>query len=179
MAKHPAIFLDRDGTLIEDIGYIGNPALIKFFSFSFEALLSLQEYFLLVIISNQSGVAKGLITNEEVKKVNDHIINTYKSSGIAIWDVFYCPHVDEDNCGCKKPKPFFIHKASEIFNIDISKSFIIGDHPSDIQCGINAGVTPIYLLSGHGKMHKDELKSDVVICENILEAAKLILNQFK
>ena len=175
MAKHPAIFLDRDGTIIEDSGYINNPLNIEFYPYSFEALQNLQGHFLLFIITNQSGVSKGLITENEVEEVNKHIIGALKARGIAIYDTFYCPHKNEDNCECKKPKPYFIHQAAELYNIDLTKSFIVGDHPSDIQCGINAGVTPIYLLSGHGSKHRNELNSDFKICENILEASKYIL----
>lgn len=175
MAKHPAVFLDRDGTIIEDKGYIKSALDIEYFPFSFKALKILQEHFLLFIITNQSGVSKGLISENEVNEVNSHVLDTFKKSGIVIFDLFYCPHKNEDNCGCKKPKPFFIHRAAELYNIDLAKSFIVGDHPSDVQCGINAGITPIYLLSGHGGKHRNELNSDIKICENILEASKHIM----
>ena len=176
MAKHPAVFLDRDGTIIEDNGYISDPLNIEFYPFSFEALQILQEHFLLFIITNQSGVSKGLITENEVKEVNNTIVNVLKSAGIAIFDIFCCSHKNEDNCECKKPKPYFIHKAAGLYNIDLAKSFIIGDHPSDIQCGKNAGITPIYLLSGHGSKHRNELNRDLVVHENLLEASKYIIS---
>ncbi len=175
MAKHPAIFLDRDGTIIEDNGYISNPLNIVFYPNSFEALQILQEHFLLFIITNQSGISKGLITGNEVEEVNKHIIGVLKARGITIYDLFCCPHKNEDNCECKKPKPYFIHHAAGLYNIDLTKSFMVGDHPSDIQCGINGGVTPIYLLSGHGRKHRNEMNSDFKICENILEASKYIM----
>ena len=176
MAKRPAIFLDRDGTIIEDNGYINDPLNIEIYPFSYEALQLLQEHFLLFIITNQSGVSKGLITENEVKEVNNAIENVLKSTGIAIFDVFCCPHKDEDNCVCKKPNPYFIHKAAGLYNIDLAKSFIIGDHPSDIQCGKNAGITPIYLLSGHGRKHINEVEHDLIIHENILDASKYIIS---
>jgi D,D-heptose 1,7-bisphosphate phosphatase len=179
MAKHPAIFLDRDGTIIEDKGFINNPLDIEFYPNSFEALQSLQEYFFLFIITNQSGVSKGLITENEVKEVHRYMIGALKAREITIFDIFYCPHKNEDNCKCKKPNPYFIRQAAELYDIDLNKSFIIGDHPSDIQCGINAGVTPIYLLSGHGRKHRNELESDFKICENIFEASEYILSTCK
>jgi D-glycero-D-manno-heptose 1,7-bisphosphate phosphatase len=136
----------------------------------------LQERFLLFIITNQSGVSKGITTANEVKHVNDYIVETLKSKAIIISQVFCCPHTSEDNCICKKPKPYFIHRAVELYNVNLDESYIIGDHPSDMECGINGGVNAIYVLTGHGEKHKNELNSDCIICENIFEATKHILN---
>lgn len=174
MAKHPAIFLDRDGTIIEDMGDIKQASEVQFYPFTFKALDLLQEHFLLFIITNQSGIAKGIVTVKEVEEVNNHILNTLKKQGIAIYDSFCCPHKSEDNCECKKPKTYFIEKARQLYNIDLNQSFIIGDHPSDVQCGINAGITPIYVLTGHGEKHKNEIKKETKVCNNILEAAKYL-----
>lgn len=175
MAKRPAIFLDRDGTLIDDVGYIKQTSQVSFYPFTFEALSLLQEHFSLFIITNQSGIAKGITTEKEVSNINKYIIQTLHKQGIVICDFFCCPHNSEDNCECKKPKTYFIEKAQQSYNIDLSRSYIIGDHPSDIQCGLNAGILPIYLLTGHGKKHKDELNNKTVICTNLLEASKYIL----
>jgi D-glycero-D-manno-heptose 1,7-bisphosphate phosphatase len=174
MAKHPAIFLDRDGTIVEDRGYIKDPSDIIFYPESFSALNLLQEHFLLFIITNQSGISKGLTTESEVQQVNNHVIETLEKEGIAIYDIFSCPHKTEDNCTCKKPKPYFIIKAAEKYNLDLPHSYILGDHPSDVLCGLNAGVHPIYLLTGHGLKHRHELTEKVKICNNILEAAYYI-----
>jgi D-glycero-D-manno-heptose 1,7-bisphosphate phosphatase len=172
--KHPAVFLDRDGTIVEDRGYIKDPSEIIFYPESFPALNMLQEHFLLFIITNQSGISKGLTSETEVQKVNNYIIETLKQEGIAIYDTFSCPHNTEDNCTCKKPKPYFINKAAESYNLNLAESFIVGDHPSDVLCGVNAGVRPIYLLTGHGLKHRHELTHEVKICSNILEAAYYI-----
>ena len=166
MAKHPAVFLDRDGTLIDDVGYIKHSSEVSFYSFTFEALSLLLEHFLLFIITNQSGIAKGITTEKEVSEVNKHIIKKLKEQDIVISDTFCCPHNTEDNCECKKPRTYFIDKANLLYNIDLSRSFIIGDHPSDIQCGLNAGITPIYLLTGHGKKHQNEINKGTVILKN-------------
>lgn len=176
MAKHPAIFLDRDGTIIEDNGYISKTSDVTFYPHIFKALELLQKHFLLFVITNQSGISKGLISESDVQGVNTYITETLKTKGIAIFDTFYCPHKNEDNCNCKKPKPYFINKAAHLYNVDLTRSFIIGDHPSDVECGINAGVTPIYLLSGHGKKHKDELLYNSKIIENLSIASKFIIS---
>lgn len=179
MANHPAIFLDRDGTIIKDNGYINHLQEVEFFPYSFKALQNLQEHFLLIIITNQSGVSKGLISENEVREINRHIVETLRTRGITIFDVFYCPHKSEENCECKKPKPYFIHHAAGLYNIDLNRSFMVGDHPSDVQCGINAGIAPIYLLSGHGNKHRKELNADVKLCKDLSEASKYILSVYK
>jgi D-glycero-D-manno-heptose 1,7-bisphosphate phosphatase len=175
MAKHPAVFLDRDGTLIDDVGYIKQSSEVCFYPFTLEALSMLQEHFLLFIITNQSGIAKEIITEKEVSDVNKYIIKRLKEQDIVIYDTFCCPHKTEDNCECKKPKTLFIDKAYHLYNIDLSRSFIIGDHPSDVQCGLNAGITPIYLLTGHGQKHQNEINKEIVVCSNLLEASKHII----
>ncbi len=173
--KPPAIFLDRDGTLIEDNGYLHYPSEVQFFPFTFEALRSLQNHFSLFIVTNQSGISKGITSETEVKAVNRHIIETLQSEGITILELYYCPHATEDRCICKKPQPYFLQLAAQRYRIDLAKSYIIGDHPSDVECGMNAGVTPIYLLSGHGRKHKDELITNPKLFNNLSDASQFII----
>jgi D-glycero-D-manno-heptose 1,7-bisphosphate phosphatase len=177
VAKHSAIFLDRDGTLIEDVGYIKLPSQITFYGNVYKALKLLQRDFLLFIITNQSGIGKGELTADEVEGINTAISKRFYAEGIHIKKIYVCPHTKEDNCECRKPNPYFVYKASEEFNIDLSNSYFIGDHPEDIYCAEQAGVTGIYLLTGHGVRHYHELKQKPVIKPNILEAAKFITNK--
>lgn len=179
MLKQPAIFLDRDGTIIQDVGYLKNPENVKFFSETFTTLLKLQERFLLFIITNQSGISKGITTANEVMLVNDYLVEVLKSKGINISHVFCCPHSVEDNCICRKPNPYFIQKAAILYNLNLEDSYIIGDHPLDVECGLNSGVKPIYVLTGHGEKHKNELTTDCLICDNIIAASKHILDTYK
>ncbi|HAQ19406.1 MAG TPA: hypothetical protein DCR40_09280 [Prolixibacteraceae bacterium] len=176
MAKHPAVFLDRDGTIIEDNGYIKDPMDMIFYPETFRALQLLQDHFLLFIITNQSGISKGITTAPQVEKVNKHLVELLKVRGIAIYDLFSCPHKTEDNCSCKKPNPYFINKAAGLNNLNLAQSFIIGDHPSDVYCGINAGVKPIYVLTGHGKKHQHEITEEVITCKNVLDASNYIVS---
>lgn len=173
--KQSAIFLDRDGTIIFDRGYLKNPDEVEFFPGTFSSLQKLQNKFKLFIITNQSGISKGITSKDEVKLVNDYIVEVLKLQGIVISDVFCCPHSTEDKCICKKPNPHFILQAAKLYNLNLENSYIIGDHPSDVECGQNAGINSIYLLSGHGEKHKDELKDKFRICENIVEASEYIL----
>lgn len=174
-----AVFIDRDGTIIEDVGYIRNPFEIIFFPECFKALRMLQGTFLLFIVTNQSGISRGLTTEKEVMEVNDYLIEVLRRNNITIQELYYCPHKTEDNCICKKPSPYFVNKAAVDYDLDLKSSYIIGDHPSDILCGLNAGIKPVYLLTGHGKKHRDEISDDIMICYNILEAAENILDELK
>ncbi len=174
MKKNKAIFLDRDGTIIKDLGYLSNPREVEFFPDTIDSLRLLQKTFLLFIITNQSGISKGITSAKDVKQVNDYLVETLCANGIRITDVFCCPHDTTDNCICKKPKPYFINLAARLYNINLAKSYIIGDHPSDVECGINSGINPVYVLTGHGKKHRHELTQDCFICNNIRDASKLI-----
>jgi len=174
--KRKAIFLDRDGTLIEDVGYLKNPSEIVFYDNTFTALQLLQKKHLLFIITNQSGISKGALTEEEVNAVNNAILNRFTKESINIQEVFVCPHTVEDRCECRKPNSYFIQKAEIKYGLDLSKSFMIGDHPSDVYCAENAEVTGIYLLTGHGCQHLHEFKHKPLIKADILGAAKYINN---
>lgn len=175
--QRPAIFLDRDGTIIHDRGYLRSPDDVVFYAQTIDALKMLQRKFELFIISNQSGIAKGFQSVRETENVNKHIIGTLASAGIAIKDFYYCPHMREDSCHCMKPKPYFAHKAAADYGIPLSSSFSIGDHPHDVELAGNFGGTGVYLLTGHGRKHVCELRKDIFIARNILSASVHILRQ--
>ncbi len=176
--KKEAVFLDRDGTIIKDRGYINNIKNIEFYNYTFSCLRALQDRFLLFIITNQAGVGKGLISQKELDAIHENILKILNSERIKIIDVFVCPHTKEDECHCRKPKTFFIDQAIKKYDIDITASYIIGDHPSDVELAINSGAKGIYLLCGHGLKHYSELghiKSKISIKRNLKNATKQIL----
>ena len=172
--KNVAVFLDRDGTLIEDVGYLKDPSDVVFFPGTFKALRKMQRHFFLFIVTNQPGVAKGVISRKDVNRVNVHLINTLAKVGIEITDVYVCPHRRLDNCRCIKPKPYFLKKAAGLYGLELSKSFTVGDHPHDIELAKNAGARGIYILTGHGPKHLTELPEDTEIVAGIMQAAERI-----
>ena len=174
-AKKPAVFLDRDGTIMQDSGYIGNPDKVEIFADTFDVLGKLQNSFELFIVTNQSGVSKGLITEEGVERVNHYIDSKLRDSGILIREWYVCPHDSPDGCKCRKPSPFFLNKAAEDYNIDLANSWVIGDHPHDIEFAVNGGAKGLYVLTGHGAGHLRELPADVPVFHNLTEAAGRIL----
>ncbi|MFX1428604.1 MAG: D-glycero-alpha-D-manno-heptose-1,7-bisphosphate 7-phosphatase [Promethearchaeota archaeon] len=179
MKKNKAIILDRDGTLIEDKNYAYKIEDFELLDGVIEGLKLLQNDFLLFIVTNQSGIGRGYYTIEDFEKFNNHLINIFKKQEIQILKTYFCPHLREENCDCRKPKIKFIEDIIRDFNIDIKRSWMIGDHPSDIQFGINGGSRTIFLTTGHGDKHLNELESlgikPTLICNNFLVATRKIL----
>ena len=183
-----AVFLDRDGTINEDPGYLGEPDKVKLFPDTGEALSILKNKlnFKLIVISNQSGIARGLITKGNVKAVNRKVNELLSNYNVKIDAFYYCPYHPEFNteeeCSCRKPSPEMVLKAADDLKIDLSKSFFIGDAVSDIECGINAGVKTILVRTGYGNESFYTLqklnKIPTFVANNILEAAIFIQNDF-
>jgi histidinol-phosphate phosphatase family protein len=141
-----AIFLDRDGTIIYDVGYPNNPDQVCLLPWVGETLSEFQKNrFLLIIISNQSGIGRGLITIEQAEKVHNEVILSLMKFDVSIDASYYCPHSPEDKCRCRKPLPEMILRAAKEFDIDLAQSFMIGDTQTDIETGIRAGCHPIFI----------------------------------
>ncbi len=172
---YPAVFLDRDGTLVEDRGYLRSADEVVFLDCTFPALRRLQQHFSLFIVTNQSGVAKGFQTLEEVERVNRFIERRLQENAIQILRTYTCPHRREDECICIKPNPFFAQKASAEFNIYLPHSYAVGDHPHDAEFGKRFGGNGLYVLSGHGKKHLAEMDETVPVFSDIGRASDWIL----
>lgn len=171
----PAVFLDRDGTVIEDRGHIGHPSDVTFYPETVSSLKQLQKQFQLFIVTNQAGIAEGTITRDDVERVNRYVTDHLAKQGINITAVYVCPHKRSDNCSCIKPNPHFLHSAASDYDIDLSRSYVVGDHPCDVHLAENAGATGIFVLSGHGSKHRRELSGNVVVEPGIKRAANRIL----
>lgn len=175
--QRPAVFLDRDGTLIEDRGHLGDAGDVVFFPDTVAALRRLRERFALFIVTNQPGVAEGTIAADDVRRVNDHVVARLAEGGVAIARVYVCPHRRTDGCACIKPNPHFLCRAAEEFGLDLRRSFVIGDHPHDVELARNAGATGIYVLTGHGRKHLPDLAGDAPIVPGIAEAVERVLTR--
>jgi D-glycero-D-manno-heptose 1,7-bisphosphate phosphatase len=172
-----AIFLDRDGTIIEDRGVISLSDDVEIFPFAIQALRMLQEKYLLFIVTNQSAVGLGKVSKEAVARVNMHVASLFESHGITIQQVYCCAHAKDDNCNCIKPNPYFIREAVREYKVDVSQSYSVGDHPHDVEFGKAAGGNGLYVLTGHGKKHLGAVAPDTLCFENILDAACWILKK--
>lgn len=170
-----AIFLDRDGTLIEDRGFLRDPSEVEIFADTIPALSRLHGQFELFIVTNQSGIGRGIITAADAARVNDHLVSFLSGAGINIREVYVCPHTREDKCTCHKPGTFFLEEAARVHGIDLSRSFVIGDHPADAELARAAGATGIYVLTGHGERHRADLTHAPIIAAGIGEAIDRVL----
>jgi histidinol-phosphate phosphatase family protein len=177
MNKRPAVFLDRDGTIIEDRGYIADNKDILFFPYTFEALQLLQKQYVLFIVTNQSGVGMGFINRETADKTNEYVMYRLKEEDITIARLYCCTHKREDNCRCIKPNPFFLFEAERDFKIDLKRSFVIGDHPHDVEFARSAGLKGLYVLTGHGEKHLNKVPPETDCFFNVLDAACCIVKK--
>lgn len=142
MAKK-ALFLDRDGTIIIDRNYPDDPDEVTFIRGVPDSLREAQKEYLLIVISNQSGVGRGFITQEQFEKVDQQFRKLLKSKKIHVAGFYYCIHAPEEDCDCRKPKPNMILKAAEELDVNLSESIMIGDKKSDVEAGLRAGCRAI------------------------------------
>ena len=152
-----AVFIDRDGTLIKDVPYNANPALISLENYAAEMLQEFKrKNFLLIIISNQSGVARGYFSEADVNKMHDVIQQKLSAFNVQLDAFYYCPHLVEGtikeyaiDCSCRKPKPGLIFKAAKDFDINLNNSWMIGDILNDVEAGNAAGCKTILITNGN------------------------------
>jgi D-glycero-D-manno-heptose 1,7-bisphosphate phosphatase len=145
----PTVFLDRDGTLIEDVGYPREPGQVRLLPACAQALSSLkQQGFALVVVSNQSGVGRGLITAEEAAGVHRRFADLLAEQGVVVDAVYYCPHAPEEGCLCRKPSPTLLLRAAQELELDLPRSFMVGDKSSDVEAGRRAGCRTVLFSRG-------------------------------
>lgn len=134
-----ALFVDRDGTLIVDVGYPRDPARVEPLPGAIDALRELGAHFAVVIISNQSGIGRGLITEAEARAVHDRVVELFGRAGVGFAAAYYCPHAPDAGCPCRKPAPGLLLDATRDLGLDLARSIMIGDKPSDVAAGRAAG----------------------------------------
>jgi D-glycero-D-manno-heptose 1,7-bisphosphate phosphatase len=164
-----AIFLDRDGVIVEDTGYISSPEELILFTDVIPVLKKLQHSFRLIVVTNQSGIARGYFTEEDLFEINERVIQMLADYGVGLDAIYYCPHhpkVGKDEyrieCECRKPKPGLLQLAAEEFGIELDKSFLIGDQETDIQAGRAMGIKTIK-INRNDREPPDESGADYII----------------
>ncbi|UCE25665.1 MAG: HAD-IIIA family hydrolase [Candidatus Zixiibacteriota bacterium] len=183
-----AAFVDRDGTVIVDKHFLSDPDLVEFEDGSIEALRVLKEQgFKVIVISNQSGVARGLFDLDAVENVNHRLLELVAEQKVGIDGIHYCPHHPSGtvnlyikDCRCRKPAPGMAEEAAYQLGLDLRKSYVIGDKIDDINLARVIGATPILVRSGYGRKSEDEITergfhSNMLIADNLLEAARSIV----
>ena len=177
MEKYDTIFLDRDGTLNPDPGYINSLDQFEFFDFTISALKEMSEYCLgFCIITNQSGLSRGIIQIDELSKIHDFILNEFYQNKLNLFGIYFCPaHPDKPTLN-RKPGVGMFQAAAKDHNINLKNSIMIGDALSDIQAGLNLDMDTMLVLTGRGQNSKDSLNglTPKYIVENIMAGAELM-----
>src|SRR5665213_363414 len=190
LKTRPAVFFDRDGTLITDVGYLNHSSQIKLFSRAAEALKTLRKAgFYLFVVTNQSGVARGYFSEASVKKVHQKLQQMLKAQGAKIDAFFYCPHHPQGKvkyfskkCDCRKPSTGMVKQALKRYSIDLRKSYVVGDKLDDVLLARNARAAGgILVRTGNGRQSEREFKKlrleNSVVVSNLTQAAKWILSR--
>ncbi len=174
--SRPAIFLDRDGTLIEEVNYLSRVEDLRLFPFTQNAVKAIKEAgYLLVIVTNQSGIGRGIFPESAMHAVHDAI---QKELNGAIDAFYFCPHLPCDGCTCRKPNTGLIDAAVLDLDIDLEGSWMIGDKHVDVNAGRAAGVRTALVLTGYGQSHRDSLEHEPdITADNLLTVAEQILKQ--
>ena len=157
--KQPAVFLDRDGTINEQMGYINHISRFHLLPGVAQAIGRLNTLKIpVVVVTNQSGLARGYFPEELLTAVHEKMSRQLAAEGAHIDGLYICPHHPEakeerfrKNCSCRKPKTGLLEQAAKEMDIDLSRSFMVGDRWSDIRCGVQVGATPILVLTGYGR----------------------------
>ena len=183
--NQPAVFLDRDGVLIHEVNYLSDLKQIKIFQDVSEGLNKLKAAgFQLIMITNQSGVARGYFTEDFVLEVFEKINSLLEEDHVQLDKIYYCPHHISGqppyniSCQCRKPAPGMIKKAQSENSIDLSRSFMIGDKVSDIELAINAQIQGILLTTGHGATEKAKIRQnypEIPVFDSFARATAYIL----
>ncbi len=169
-----AVFFDRDGTLMQDADYCDDPANVKVFEGAANAIRQLKgQGFKIVVVTNQSGIGRGYMTEEDYRAVAREFESQLGSHLIDA--TYFCPHFPEDSCACRKPEPGMLLQAAEEHQIDLTKSYLVGDKNSDIECGQRAGTKTILVQTGYGRS-VDQDRPDAVV-PDVKSAAALILKE--
>ena len=181
-----AIFLDRDGTINIDTGYIGDVNLVSLYPGVDEGIKKLKDQlgFIIIVISNQSGITRGLISSDDVDKVNNRINELLQQSKTNIDAFYYCPyHPDYDSqekCSCRKPSPQLVFESAKKFNVDLTRSYFGGDKVCDTECGKNAGLKTILIANSLSEVEINQLQNSQnsanFVADNFLTLVDFIEN---
>ncbi len=170
----PAVFIDRDGTLIDEVNFLSRVEDLHVFSFTRKAISMLKERgFLIIVVTNQSGIGRNIYDEAAMHSIHKHIQEELD----GMIDAFYfCPHLPCDGCECRKPALGMVEGAMKDFDIDMANSWIIGDKKIDVETGFNAGIKTAMVRTGYGNAHVKELeRSPDIIAVDLLNAVELLL----
>lgn len=172
--KRPAAFIDRDGTLIEEVNFLSRVDDLQVYSYTAKALEILKERgFLVVVVTNQSGIGRGMYSEADMHAIHEAM---QAQLGGMIDAFYFCPHLPDEGCECRKPGLGMLNFAQRDLPIDLERSWMIGDKRIDVETGQAAGIGSALVLTGYGLIHQNELsRAPDVVSENLLQAVERIV----
>ena len=185
MVKRRAVFLDRDGTINVEREFLHRPAEFEFIPGAPQAIRLLNDAgFLVIVVTNQSGVARGYYEESAISSLHRHLDAELARFGAAIDGYYFCPHHPEygtDNhtkfCVCRKPRAGMLLQAANDFSLDLASSYLIGDKLADVEAGLNAGCHPILVRTGYGAAESAKLPPDIPVYDDLLTAVRAIIDE--
>jgi D-glycero-D-manno-heptose 1,7-bisphosphate phosphatase len=190
MNMQRAVFIDRDGTISEEVGYINHPSRFRLFPYSAAAIKLLNDSgWLAIVITNQAGVARGYFAEDMIQTVHETLRQEMAATDARIDAIYYCAHhpsVGEPpyrlDCDCRKPKPGLIRRAADEFGINLAESWMVGDRYSDIELARNAGVNSAFVMSGYGRGEWEHQRQNWdyqpdLTANHLLDAVKRIIEE--
>ena len=170
-----AVFLDRDGTLAPDVPYCSRAEDLEVFADAPEALALLQgDGFKLIVVTNQSGIARGYFTEETLAEIHRKMARLLSQEGAEIHAIYHCPHHPDDCCGCRKPGTLLLQQAADDHDIDLARSFFVGDNATDIEAGRTVGCGTVLVTTGPRHGGGVTVPADFT-ADSLIEAARWIV----
>jgi D-glycero-D-manno-heptose 1,7-bisphosphate phosphatase len=182
-----AVFLDRDGTVNVDVGYPSRWDQIAIYPHAFDAVRRLKAAgFLIVVVTNQSGIGRGFLTEPDLEEIHARMAEEFQRRGVPLDAIYHCPHYEgadpaagKTDCACRKPLPGMGRRAAQELDIDLARSFMVGDKAEDVLFGLNIGATPVLVRTGYGPIAEPKLAALVVrpafVADDLAAAADWIL----
>jgi D-glycero-D-manno-heptose 1,7-bisphosphate phosphatase len=177
-----AAFLDRDGTICEEMGYVNHVDRLQIFPFAAAAIRQLNDARVpVIVVTNQSGVARDIFPESLVHQVHKKMIAELAAGGARVDAIYFCPHKTEDACECRKPNPGLLERAAREHALDLSASWVVGDRYADLEMGHAAGARGILVMTGYGRgeyelHHTKWARQPDALAENLTEAVRRILH---
>ncbi len=170
MNLRPAVFVDRDGTLNREVNYLTRPDELRLLPGAADAIARLRQAgYAVVVVTNQSAVARGLITEDDLESIHNELRRQLGCDRVELDGVYYCPHHPEHgaasyrmDCNCRKPRPGLLLRAASDLNLDLKRSVMVGDKLIDLQAGWNAGCRAALVLTGHGEGTRTNADAEIL-----------------
>jgi len=178
-----AVFLDRDGTICEEMGYVNHIDRLRIFPDAAEAIRRLNEAQIpVVVITNQSGIARGIFPESLVHQIHKKMIAQLASGGAWIDAIYFCPHKKDDACVCRKPNPGLLERAAREHGLDLPASWVVGDRYADVEMAHRAGARGILVMTGYGRgeyeLHRAKWpRQPDALADDLTKAVYLIVNE--